>query len=242
MRYGIFADIHSNLEALDAVIEAYKNESIDKYLCVGDVVGYAVNPKECIEKIKAIAMVTVAGNHDWASVNLFSVEYFNPPASEAIFWTRQNLDDSGRHFLESLKLIYKNEDLTLVHGTLDNPGDFNYMTNGYIAEETFRILETNICFIGHSHVPGVFIKSPAGRIVYRQEDAVDIEIENTYIVNVGSVGQPRDGNPEATYCIYDTDKKEVCIRRVRYDMLTTRKKIITAGLPSFLGDRLLLGR
>jgi len=89
MRYAIFSDIHSNLEALDAVIQAYKKEEIDKYLCVGDVVGYAANPKECIEKIKTLAMITVAGNHDWASVDLFSVNYFNPVAAEAVFWTKQ---------------------------------------------------------------------------------------------------------------------------------------------------------
>ena len=110
MRYGIFSDIHANLEAFDAVIEAFKLEAIDKYLCVGDVVGYAANPKECIKKVKMLAMITVAGNHDWASVDLFSTDYFNPIASEAIFWTKRNLSDEDRYFLESLKLIYKNED------------------------------------------------------------------------------------------------------------------------------------
>lgn len=242
MRYGIFADVHSNLEALDAVIGAYKSETIDKYLCVGDVVGYAANPKECIKKIKALAMITVAGNHDWASVDLFSVDYFNPVARKAIFWTKQNLDDDSRYFLESLKLIYKNEDLTLVHSRLDNPQDFNYMTDSSIAEETFRSLETNICFIGHSHIPGVFMKGPDERIHYYADDTFDIKIENKYIVNVGSVGQPRDGNPLACYSIYDTHKKEVQIKRVEYDIQATRKKVIAAGLPMSLGDRLLIGR
>jgi len=242
MRYGIFADIHSNLEALDAVIEAYKNESIDKYLCVGDVVGYAANPKECIEKIKALYSIAVAGNHDWASANLFSVDYFNSVASEAIFWTKRNLDDQGRYFLESLKLIYKNEDLTLVHGTLDNPQDFNYMSDGYVAWETFKLLETDICFVGHSHVAGIFIKDKDNHIHYREHDFIDIKQEFKYIINVGSVGQPRDGNPKATYCLYDTDKKEVQIKRVGYDIQTTRKKIIHAGLPQFLGDRLIVGK
>ncbi len=242
MRYGIFSDIHSNLEALDAVIEAYRKEKIDRYLCVGDVVGYASSPKECIEKIRMLAMITVAGNHDWASVNLISTDYFNPNALEAVFWTQRNLDEEGRYFLEHLMLVYKNEDLTMVHGTLDEPGDFNYMTDGYIASRTFELLETNICFLGHTHVPGVFIKSKDSRIRYQEDSNINIKEDSKYIINVGSVGQPRDGNPKAPYCIYDSDKKNVQIKRISYDIQTVRKKIIAGGLPRFLGERLLIGR
>lgn len=242
MRYAIFADVHSNLEALEAVLAAYENESIDKYLCVGDVVGYAANPRECIQNLKNICTITVAGNHDWASVNLFSTDKFNNFAAEAIFWTRQNLGEGDRYFLEALKLTYQNEDLTLVHGTLDRPGDFNYLTDGYIAEETFNLMQTNVCFIGHSHVAGIFIKGQDDRITYRQDNSMDIKQENKYIINVGSVGQPRDGIPYAAYCVYDTKEKELWIKRVNYDRETTRKKIIAAGLPGFLGDRLMMGR
>lgn len=242
MRYGIFSDIHSNLEALDAVIEVYKKEEIDKYLCVGDVVGYATNPKECIEKVKGLAMVTVAGNHDWASVNLFSTDYFNPLAKEAILWTEHNLNEQDRRFLEGLALVYKNEDLSLVHGTLDEPGDFNYMADGYIASRTFALLETNVCFVGHTHVPGTFTKSEDGRIQYQTESNIDIQERNKYIINVGSVGQPRDGDSHAAYCIYDVTKKNVQIKRISYDIQAARGKIINAGLPGFLGERLLVGR
>jgi predicted phosphodiesterase len=242
MRYGIFSDIHSNLEALEAALNAYKKETIDKYLCLGDVVGYATNPKECINKIRALAMITVAGNHDWASANLFSTDYFNPDAREAIFWTKSNLDNEDKCFLESLKLTYKSDALVLVHGTLNDPQDFNYMTDDFAALDTFRLLETNICFIGHTHIAGVFIKDKNDSAYYSSQEQVKIENGNKYIVNVGSVGQPRDGNPCACYCIYDTDKKEVQIKRVSYDIKTTRKKIIDAGLPQFLGDRLVIGR
>ena len=241
MRYGIFSDVHANLEALQEVIDAYKKESIDKYLCAGDVVGYASNPGDCIERVKALAMITVAGNHDWASVNLFSADCFNPAARKAIFWTSRNLDAEDRYFLESLKLSFKNEDLTLVHGTLNDPGDFNYMTDSYIAVQTFRLLKTDVCFVGHSHVAGIFIKDRNDRIHYQEDNFTDIEDENRYIINVGSVGQPRDGNPNAAYCIYDTEKKEVWIKRVSYDIKTAREKIIAADLPQFLGDRLLRG-
>lgn len=242
MRYGIFSDIHSNLEAFDTVIKAYQKEAIDKYLCVGDVVGYATNPKECIERVKALAMITVAGNHDWASINLFSTDYFNPVACLAISWTKVNLSQEDKYYLESLKLVYKNEDLTLVHGTLNNPQDFNYMTDAYIAWETFMVLETEICFVGHSHVAGTFIKDKDDRLHYHRDGFINIKDGNKYIVNVGSIGQPRDGNPCAAYCIYDTDKKEVQLKRAAYDIQTARKKIINAGLPQFLGDRLTIGR
>ncbi|MEK6727233.1 MAG: metallophosphoesterase family protein [Candidatus Omnitrophota bacterium] len=242
MRYGIFSDIHSNIEALGEVISAYQKESIDKYFCIGDVVGYAANPQECIERVKKLAMVTVAGNHDWGTVNLFSVDYFNEYAKEALFWTRQNVGDADNNFLESLKPVYKAEDFTLVHGTLDSPAEFNYMTDGYFAEETFKVLETNLLFVGHTHQPGLFMKDKEGNIHYRQDSPWDINLKNKYIVDVGSVGQPRDGNPKAAYCIYDTDKKEVRIERVDYGILAAGKKIIDAGLPKFLGERLMIGR
>jgi len=242
MRYGIFSDIHSNLEALEAVIRDYKKEGIDKYLCVGDIVGYATNPGECIERVKALKMITIAGNHDWASVNLFSIDYFNPPAKKAVSWTQRNLDEEGRYLLEGLPLVYKNEYLTMAHGSLDEPGDFNYMTDGDIAFRTFELLETDICFVGHTHVPGVFVKSENNHIRYRKDNNADIKEDCKYIINVGSVGQPRDGNPMAAYCIYDTEKKNVQIKRISYDTRATRQKIINEGLPRFFGERLLIGR
>jgi diadenosine tetraphosphatase ApaH/serine/threonine PP2A family protein phosphatase len=186
--------------------------------------------------------VVVAGNHDWAAVNLFSDEYFNPVARQAIIWTRHNLNDKCRSFLESLKLTYKNKDLILTHGTLQNPQNFDYMTDGYIAEGTFRLLETDICFVAHTHVAGLFIKDNDNSLSYSQETCINIKAGNKYIVNVGSVGQPRDGNPDAAYCIYDTDKKKIQMKRIAYDIENTRKKIIDANLPKFLGDRLLTGR
>lgn len=242
MRYGVFSDVHSNLEALDAVIDAYKNEAIDRYLCVGDIVGYAANPNECLDKVKTMAAVTIAGNHDWASVDLFSLDYFNPVAKEAVIWTEQNIGDNSRYFLAALKPVYQNPDLTLVHGTLNAPQEFNYLSDGYAAAETFNLLETKLCFVGHTHRPEVFIKDREGRMYYSRDNFIELQEANKYIVNVGSVGQPRDGNPDAIYCVYDSDKKEIHLKRVNYDIETARRKILAAGLPQFLGDRLLAGR
>jgi len=241
MRYGIFSDIHSNLEALEAVISAYKKESIDQYLCVGDIVGYAANPNECVMKTKEIIDGSVAGNHDRASVDLLSGAYFNPLAREAISWTKQNLNPESIKFLEPLKLIYKNKGLTLVHGTLNNPESFEYMSDVYIARESFSLLETLVCFVGHTHTPGIFTEDAAGGINYSRAALVSLKQDHKYIVNTGSVGQPRDGDPRACYSIYDTDKKEVQIKRVAYNVDTAREKIIAAALPQYLGDRLITG-
>ncbi|MFH1414053.1 MAG: metallophosphoesterase family protein [Candidatus Omnitrophota bacterium] len=241
MRYGIFSDIHSNLEALDRVINAYKNESIDKYLCVGDIVGYAANPNESIERVRSLTEISIAGNHDWAAVGLFSTQYFNPVAYEAIAWTSRNLSENNKYFLKNLKLVYEDKELTLVHGTLNKPERFDYMFNLFTAGETFRLMQSRICFIGHTHVAGCFIKHKDGDLDYNTKGYISMEKGNQYIINVGSVGQPRGRIPKATYCIYDTDKKEAWIKRIDYEIEVARKKIIDAGLPRFLADRLLSG-
>jgi predicted phosphodiesterase len=241
MRYAIFADIHANLEALEAVLDACQKESVDRYLCAGDIVGYAADPGECIEKIKAQGVTVVAGNHDWAAAKLYSTEYFNPGAREALLWTRGELSAAHCEFLKDLKLVLKNEDLTLVHGTLNYPEDFNYLTDGYLAQESFRILDKPVCFIGHTHIPGIFVKEESGIIHYRRDNFIKLCDSSSYIINVGSVGQPRDSDPKAAYCVYDTSKKEASIRRVNYDIQTASSKIILKGLPAFLGERLFLG-
>lgn len=242
MRYGIFSDVHSNLDALQAVVKAYKKEAIDAYLCVGDVVGYAANPIECIDEVRRLTKVTIAGNHDRASIDLLSSNYFNPVAAGAIAWTKEHLDNKAKAFLQTLKFVYSDEDLTLVHGTLASPEDFSYMVDYYSARETFSLLKTPACFIGHTHVAGLFIKAEDDTIYYRSLGRINIEGSRRYIINVGSVGQPRDSNPHAAYGIYDTKTKVVEIKRVAYDIEVTRKKIADAGLSRFLGDRLLVGR
>lgn len=242
MRYAIFSDVHSNLEALEAVVSAYKKERIDEYYCGGDIVGYATNPAECMEIVQALVRQTVAGNHDWASVDLFSLEYFNSMAKEAIAWTGKRLDANHRHFLESLKLVYKNDFFTLVHGTLHEPRDFNYMFSDSDASMTFELMDTDVCFVGHSHIAGFFAYDRVAGITYSEAGSADIKSGNKYIVNVGSVGQPRDQDPRSAYCVYDTDKKKITIKRIGYDIGSAAGKIIDAGLPRFLAERLSAGK
>lgn len=242
MRYAIFSDVHSNLEALEAVIKAYESEAVDKYFCVGDSVGYGANPNECIAKIRALETISVAGNHDWASVNKFSLDNLVPLARQAVCWTMNHLSQGNRDFLEHLTLVYKNGHLTLAHGSLNCPQEFNYTHTGEDAWAAFNILETKLCFIGHSHIPGIFIRDITDNIRYSEESSIEIKEYNNYIINVGSVGQPRDGNPKACFCIYDTDTAVVEIKRVAYNAEETQNKIISAGLPRRLGDRLLIGK
>lgn len=242
MRYGIFSDIHSNLEALQAVLQAYQKESIDKYLCVGDVVGYAANPNECISEVKKLAQVTIAGNHDWASVDLFPGDYFNPIAKEAIIWTKTNLSEASSVYLKSLKLLHEEDAFILVHGSLNDPQDFNYMNDDYTAGQTFKILTKDICFVGHTHFPGIFILDNDQKMAYLKGPTIEIKKGNKYIINVGSVGQPRDGNPASSYGIFDAKKKTFELKRVSYDIKETQKKIYAAGIPSYLAERLLAGR
>jgi predicted phosphodiesterase len=242
MRYGIFSDVHSNLEALEAVLAAYRQAAIDKYLCVGDIVGYAANPRECIEKVRSLVSTSVAGNHDWACSGLFSSDYFNPLAAKAVIWTKDKLDAQEGYFLKSLKLTFSNQDLTLVHATLNDPAAFSYLRSIQFTSPTFELLESALCFVGHTHVPGVFIQNQDKSIDYFEGEILKLEKNKKYIVNTGSVGQPRDGNPQASYCIYDTDKKTLWIKRRDYDFKAAGKKIIAAGLPEFLAARLAVGR
>lgn len=242
MRYGIFADVHGNLEALDAVIGAYETHNIDRYLCVGDVVGYGANPRECLAKVKSLALGIVAGNHDWAVVDLFGRAYFNAYAKTALEWTAQALTNEDKAYLKSWKLLYRNDHLTLVHGTLQEPERFYYMVDSDSASGTFALLTTTLCFVGHSHVAGTFIRDAHGDIEYQEAARIDIIPKNRYIINVGSVGQPRDGDPQSSYCIYDTTKNQVEFKRIEYDIASAKKKILAAGLPMSLAGRLLQGK
>ena len=221
MRWAIFSDIHSNLEAFDAVVKAYKEENIDTYVCLGDIVGYGVNPVECIQMARDISDVIIAGNHDWAVAGQFSTDYFNDWARRAVLWTQKRISHSDNMFLSSLKLIYEKDDLVMVHGSLESPQYFDYVTGTSKAYNNFRIMRKDICFIGHTHSPEVFSQDESGNIECMQKESFQVQEGRRYIVNVGSVGQPRDGDTRACFCIYDTEKKEILIKRVNYDIKIT---------------------
>jgi predicted phosphodiesterase len=242
MRYGIFSDVHSNLEALEAVLAAYKREAIDRYLCIGDIIGYAANPHECLALVQKTVSASVAGNHDWAAVNKFSLDYFNPYAKEAVIENTSHLSRQDCLYLENLALIYKDSLICLVHGTLDEPQDFHYLSDANQAIQTARLMQGRFCFVGHSHSPKVFMVKEDDSIYEITASLVKTRKHDKYIINVGSVGQPRDGDPRASYCIFDSDREEILIKRVSYDISATQKKIREANLAEFLATRLSFGR
>lgn len=224
MKYGIFADVHSNLEALEAVIMALEKEGVEKYFCVGDIVGYAANPRECIQTIQALDCVTICGNHDWAAVGLYDYSNFNIFAKAAVEWTKNQLDATDKDYLSNLPLTYADGTITMVHGSLENPGQFEYIFDASCAFRTLQLCQTNVCFVGHTHLPAEHTRG------------------TKRLINVGSVGQPRDGNPRAAYCVYDVDTGVVRIKRVEYNVQAAIRKILDAGLPHVLAFRLKEGR
>jgi diadenosine tetraphosphatase ApaH/serine/threonine PP2A family protein phosphatase len=241
MRYGIFSDIHGNYEALQSVLIALSRERIDKYLCLGDLVGYGADPDECVREIKKINPLTVAGNHDWAIAGLFDLSDFTSLAKEAVLWTGKNINRETKEFLKGLKLVHQEKELTLVHGSLDSPEKFNYIKDIFSARETFQLCRTGICFVAHTHRPAVFIKE---KKKYTSGFYTDFKLKDSrrYIINTGSVGQPRDRDPRAAYVVYDSEEKRIEIKRVAYDIRRAQEKIIKAGLPTALAERLAEGR
>jgi diadenosine tetraphosphatase ApaH/serine/threonine PP2A family protein phosphatase len=241
LRYAILGDIHGNLEALEAALKGLRSAGIDRYLQVGDVVGYGADPGPCIQAMRDIHATVVAGNHDWAVIGKLDTSYFNPYAREAVEWTRSILSEDDRQFLERLSLVERVDDeIELVHATLDQPELFDYIQTYYDAHQSFEAMQGMVCFIGHSHVPVSFLRTHV--IVHTDAENLSLAEVSKALINVGSVGQPRDDNPKTAYAIYDTTTREYTLMRVAYDAKHTADKIRKAGLPPILGERLLFGR
>lgn len=244
MRYAVFSDIHSNLEALETALGVLRRSHIDKFAFIGDVVGYGASPKECISILKDIenqqGLICIAGNHDWAVVDLINVDYFTEAARRAIIWTQDRLCDNEKSFLGGLKLTYAQRNLCFVHGTPYSPQDFDYMIDEFRAEKSFLCSDFTISFVGHSHHAGVFIKDSKS-LKYTEKDFLSIEKGKRYIINDGSIGQPRDRDPRLCFCIYDQEASTVEFKRVEYDVASAQAKILNSGLPSVLADRLATG-
>lgn len=241
MKYGIFSDIHSNLEALNAVLALFEKEGVEKTLCLGDIVGYGANPKECLSRIRSLGGIVIAGNHDWATVDRMKMDYFNRYAREAILWTQKQLSDEEKEFLRHLELSYQTDLFTLVHGSLDFPEEFHYVFDTESATATLELSTTPVCFIGHSHLPMIFALASDGTIRLFRSGKAKLEKGVKFLVNDGSVGQPRDGDPRAACAIFDADNQTVEIHRLPYDIRLTQQKILQAGLPRILASRLSEG-
>jgi diadenosine tetraphosphatase ApaH/serine/threonine PP2A family protein phosphatase len=241
MRWAILSDVHGNLESFQAVIEDLREEKVERVAYLGDVVGYGADPNDCLTLLEGLTDWVVAGNHDYASVGLTDIDAFNPSARSAILWTRDQLVPENRNYLRSLLLRRQIGEITFVHATPNQPEDWNYIFTFPEAEKAFQSLTGGLAFIGHSHRPLILAREKDSEVQVIHHEEVILESGVRYIINVGSVGQPRDGHPEAAYGLYDEAGKTYRLKRVDYDLATSQEKIIKAGLPSFLAQRLSQG-
>jgi diadenosine tetraphosphatase ApaH/serine/threonine PP2A family protein phosphatase len=240
VRYAILSDIHGNLEALRAVL-ADAGPLSDAVLCLGDVVGYGADPGPCLETIAQRAVTMVGGNHEHAVVGRLDLAWFNRHARVAAEWTAQHLDSDHRRYLGDLPLTAEVADATLVHASPARPEAWDYLVEAEDGLEAFAAFTGRLCFVGHSHRQAVWSLGSWGPAFASGTADVELEAGRRYIVNVGSVGQPRDRDPRASYAIWDVEARRIAGRRVEYDVATARHKIVRAGLPEFLADRLRAG-
>lgn len=240
MRYAILSDIHGNLEALRAVL-ADAESLVDGLICLGDVVGYGPQPEPCLELMAERALAFVGGNHERGVAGLLDLDWFSPYARAAVEWTRTHLDDDHRRYLAALPLVTELGDATLVHASPVQPEEWEYLVSAEDGLHAFTGFRTRLCFVGHSHRPAVWSQGSWGPEFRPGGAEVTIDAGRRYIVNVGSVGQPRDRDARAAYAIWDVDARRITGRRVAYDLAAVRRKIARAGLPRFLADRLASG-
>ena len=218
-------------------------KDIGQYLCVGDIVGYGAQPAKCIRRIQEMGFTCVAGNHDHAAIGRLDISYFNYQAREAVEWTRGRLGVTKAEYLSELPLVAVVDGFTLAHGTVHRPEAFGFIETVFAAQLSFHAMTTPVAFLGHSHVPIAFLESEGHEsVTYTQSTEIELRHVSKAIINVGSVGQPRDDDPRACYAIYDTDTQAVELRRIEYDIESAQAKIRKAGLPDVLASRLALGR
>jgi predicted phosphodiesterase len=241
----IVSDLHSNIEALQAVLrDAEARGAVDAVWCAGDIVGYGPDPGAVIETLRAANAIVVAGNHDLAATGAMGIEEFNPVAAEAVVWTQKRLLPNDTVFLEALPLIVEPEErFVMVHGSLRQP-QWEYLLSAEQGRAQFELQTTPYSIVGHSHLQFWMEERPNGIPASRMaSDGAMLALGATrLIINPGSVGQPRDGDPRAGYVLYDAAASTVTWHRVEYDVTATQRKIADAGLPPYLGARLVTGR
>lgn len=242
MKIAIISDIHSNLEALLAVEEHMMDLGVDSIYFVGDVVGYGPDPNECARWVMDKTELAVMGNHDQAALGLLDVETFNPSAKQAILWNSSHMESWATEYLRTLPLTQVRQDVTLVHANPRDPEGWNYIFTLWDAEMNFQHFEGTFCFVGHSHQPVAVMMNGEGEVNVIATESFPIESGSRYLINVGSVGQPRDGNPAACFGLLDTEKGEFSYVRTMYDFHKTQEKMFQASLPRSLAERLAEGR
>lgn len=237
-RVAIFSDIHANLEALEEAVAYTKRLNVEKYTVLGDTVGYGANPNECFEWVIQNASLFILGNHEKALVDLAIVENFTDFAREAILWTRGIMNPSLVKLVPELPYLKIEQNVTFTHSSPDEPEEFRYLLSFQDARPSFKKMEGSICFVGHTHVPSCFCEN-AQTASYLGPGILSLTKGERYILNPGSVGQPRDRDPRLSFGIFDEEKQTFEIVRLPYDNQKAAQKIRQAGLPAYLADRLL---
>ena len=238
----IFSDIHANLEAFQAVLADADGIGYDFALSLGDHVGYGANPNECISLLTGLdKYAAIRGNHDAAVLDTAERAFFNADAYSAIVHTAKQLSDESREFLAGLPLLFDQSGTFLgVHATPSNPASWGYILDMMEAEDAFQSMYHRVAFTGHSHIACIFMQG--GKVMSIQDgDILTLDKDRKCIINVGSVGQPRDRNPRAPYIIFNDETMTLHFKRVEYDWDTASRKIIEAGLPTALAQRILVG-
>lgn len=242
MLYGICSDIHSNSVAFEAVLESMKSFPLDKRVCLGDLVGYGPNVNESVELAQKNMDVCLIGNHDSVALGWESCEGFNPFARQAIEWTRSKLSAESRAVLEKLPYLHEENEICFVHASPMSPADWIYITNLEDALDAFDHFSGKYCFVGHTHSPVIVAMREMTIPKVIEEDVYQLEAGERLLVNVGSVGQPRDRDPRACWCLFDTETELVRLIRVDYDIAETQRRMRAEGIAEFLVERLEVGR
>ena len=233
MRIAIISDIHSNLEALEKTIELIKGNNIDETICLGDIIGYGANPNECIDLVRQATPHVLLGNHDEAAVNLSKTEYFNPYARIAAEWTNKELTQEHKEFISQLPFTVELHGLYFVHSSPFEPEEWHYILSPVDAQMNFSYFSPPICFFGHTHVPAIYCEDLWTR---------DVVNGKKFLVNVGSIGQPRDNDWRLSFGIFDTETWSYKNIRSEYNVKVASEKIRKVGLPKPLADRILVGK
>ena len=237
---AILGDIHSNLDALNVVLDDCRAQGVTDFLCTGDVIGYNACPRECLEALRSLGCPVVLGNHDYYVAHERDLSDFNPAAAAVVQWTREQLTAEEIDWLRAVPITYTAMGVTLVHATMDHPEGFGYVFDNLQAEANFTFQKTPLCFHGHTHCPMIYERQMTG--VYRIDPQdFTLTVGRKYFINVGSVGQPRDGDPRATYVIYEPSSRQIRYRRLEYDVEAAQARIRAAGLPERLASRLAIG-
>lgn len=242
MIIALISDIHANLSALDAVLEKISAEKITTVYCLGDVVGYGPEPSACLKRVTDTCDIILMGNHEYHVLGLVNEQTINPVARQSANWTRAQLSETDLAQLSELDMDAHLADIYLVHASPHTPDQWRYVISEAEAGLAFDNFDEQVCFYGHSHLPMIFSKSNEGDIHNQIGHDIDLDREKRYLINVGSVGQPRDNDCRAAFVTYDTETGDVMYHRVDYDIERTQRLMREAGLPALLTDRLAVGQ